>query len=102
MKLRVMDGLKAGKPVIAHQVSCRGYEPFLERGVLFPYSDTDTLIEALRHAQELIEKHGNSVSESIKSHYQENFSFSSGVSRLEAILAKQKILNSKTDHHSSV
>ena len=37
MKLRVMDGLRNGLPVIAHKVSSRGYQHFVKKGYLYAY-----------------------------------------------------------------
>lgn len=46
IKLRIMDGLRNGLPVLTHEVSARGYAPF--RGsILFAYSDPDTFRKAL-------------------------------------------------------
>lgn len=38
IKVRVSDGLKAGLPVIAHEVSARGYGAFIKRGMLRSFS----------------------------------------------------------------
>ena len=46
IKLRIMDGLRNGLPVISHEVSARGYAPF--RGsVLFSYTDPESFRSAL-------------------------------------------------------
>lgn len=39
MKLRVMDGLRNGLPVLTHSVSARGYREFARRGVLWEFRD---------------------------------------------------------------
>lgn len=39
MKLRVMDGLRNGLPVLTHSVSARGYREFARRGVLWEFQD---------------------------------------------------------------
>lgn len=39
MKLRVMDGLRNGLPVVAHVVSARGYSAFNDAGYMFPFSE---------------------------------------------------------------
>ena len=41
IKLRVMDGLRAGLPVIVHRVSARGYSAFAEKGMLYAYDDKE-------------------------------------------------------------
>lgn len=47
IKLRVMDGLKQGLPVLAHEVSAIGYERVMDRGALFAYRDEQTFTESL-------------------------------------------------------
>ena len=46
IKLRIMDGLRNGLPVISHAVSARGYAPFLG-SVLFTYTDPESFRTAL-------------------------------------------------------
>lgn len=41
MKLRVMDGLRNGMPVIAHVVSARGYSAFSDAEYMFPFSEKE-------------------------------------------------------------
>ena len=48
MKLRVMDGLKQGLPVLCHEVSTAGYEKFMEDGMLHSYKDETTFMASLR------------------------------------------------------
>jgi peptidoglycan/xylan/chitin deacetylase (PgdA/CDA1 family) len=48
MKLRVMDGLKQGLPVLCHEVSTAGYEKFMEDGMLHAYKDETTFMASLR------------------------------------------------------
>lgn len=47
MKLRVMDGLRMGIPVIAHSVSVRGYERFLDECCLFEYNSKESFRRVL-------------------------------------------------------
>lgn len=80
LKLRIMDGLKSGMPVITHRVSARGYEAFLDRYV-FSYADADSFRAALRKVK--------SVSwnrQEIIRAYQEVFSFEAGVERVRKAL----------------
>ena len=48
IKLRVLDALKQGLPVLCHDVSVAGYESFVDKGILFPYSDTASFEASLR------------------------------------------------------
>ena len=47
IKLRLMDGLKEGKPVICHHVSTYGYEALVKAGVICEYADTESFKNAL-------------------------------------------------------
>jgi hypothetical protein len=90
LKLRIMDGLKAGLPVLTHVVSERGYSEFREAGILFSYQDEksfeDTLLEIVHRFK------SNCFSkEFIIGTYRQLFSFESGKKRLKTILEKEKI-----------
>lgn len=47
LKLRVMDGLRAGLPVIAHKVSARGYSEFAKQGYLWCFDNKQNFADAL-------------------------------------------------------
>ena len=80
-KLRVMDGLSAGLPILCHVVSARGYEEFVEKGIVLPYEDKASFKEQLQHLLDL----RISKSEAIEL-YESVFSFESGKNRLANIL----------------
>ena len=82
VKLRVMDGLKNGLPVIAHKVSARGYDQFVVQGCLLPYSDPQSFRQALEQYKHLALKRND-----ILHTYQRLFTFQAGVDRLRNILA---------------
>ena len=46
LKLRMLDGLRNGMPVLAHVAAARGFEPFVDRYV-FCYRDRVSFREAL-------------------------------------------------------
>lgn len=76
IKLRIMDGLRNGLPVLTHEVSARGYAPF--RGsVLFAYSDPDSFRTAL---DELLAARPDPVA--VQELYRREFSFESCVETL--------------------
>lgn len=81
IKLRVMDGLRWGLPVIAHAVSARGYDSFVEKGFVIPYCDE------LCFAKLLVSL-GNSTfdKKDIQMLFFGLFSFDAGVSRLRESL----------------
>lgn len=45
MKLRLIDGLRCGLPIISHKVSARGYSPFYKDGIV-TYFESPTEFEA--------------------------------------------------------
>lgn len=47
IKLRIFDGLKAGMPIVVHQNSVNGYEPLVAKGIVRPYRDSDSLLQAI-------------------------------------------------------
>lgn len=81
IKLRVMDGLKRGLPVIAHKVSARGYDVFVEHGVLSVYNDKETfeicLNKVLNHRYN---------KKDIVELYESLFSFEFGKEKMKTIL----------------
>lgn len=80
IKLRVMDGLKNGMPVLAHEVSARGYEPFVGQEV-HCYSTLDSFRNALQEMLSMPVDAGTIIG-----HYQDVFSFDAGIARLQGIL----------------
>ena len=85
IKLRIMDGLKAGLPVIAHRVSARGYSAFEEKGMLFAFDDKNSFKVALDNCIARLQKKRNSRKE-ISSMAQQQFTFSSNVKLLKQYL----------------
>jgi glycosyltransferase involved in cell wall biosynthesis len=91
LKLRVMDGLKAGLPVLTHAVSARGYDDFSKANCMFVYENKETFKLSL--AKLLKEQsQGNLDSNKIKTIYKSVFSFEAGVNRLNEILFQNAII----------
>ena len=80
LKLRIMDGLKNGMPVLTHRVSARGYESFLNRSV-FSYQDPDSFRDAWRKMKSIPLNR-----EEIVRAYKEVFSFEAGIERVRKAL----------------
>ena len=80
VKLRVMDGLRAGLPVLCHEVSARGYEPFFDV-TLFKYGDPGSFRTALDHMLA-----ATPDVESALSCYRNAFSLEAGTKRLEELM----------------
>lgn len=81
LKLRNLDGLKSGLPVLTHEVSARGYDYMRNRGLLCAYKDLDSFkagIVTLRSSK--INKTEIVIT------YNDFYSLLAGVKRLEHIL----------------
>ena len=76
-KMRVLDGLSHGLPVICHSVSARGYESFLNAGAVLEYSDPETFRVALQKLKKL-----DYDREDIVGLYESEFAFDRGKERL--------------------
>jgi len=90
LKLRVMDGLKAGLPVLTHAVSARGYHEFRKADCLFVYSDKNSFRVGLQELLQAMEE-GRLDKATIKETYTSIFSFEAGVQRLRGILTENKL-----------
>lgn len=83
-KLRVMDGLRLGLPVLTHACSERGYEDFKLSGSLASFSNADDFITALSQMCERLQK-GLVNRETVRNQYAEIFSYEAGLSRIKRI-----------------
>lgn len=82
IKIRIKDALRKGIPVLAHEVSARGYSDFVEAGLMFKYSDEHEFVEGLNSLL-LLEKADR---EKIFRMFQERFSFDYGCKRIREML----------------
>lgn len=87
LKLRILDGIKNGLPVVCHEVSACGYENFVEHGMIFKYHDTDSFIKALNAL--LKRKLSRNA---IYNEYRDYFSVNAGMLRLKEILKEEGLL----------
>ena len=83
LKLRVMDGLKLGLPVITHTCSARGYDMFLETPYLKSFKDGREFKKAIDEILANIEVYSK---EEIIERYRRSFSYAEGFKRLKRIL----------------
>lgn len=74
MKLRVMDGLRNGLPVIAHQVSARGYGMMIFQGVMSQFATPQEFAQNLANTIQDIKK-GNISKQDIYNTFVRTFSF---------------------------
>ena len=82
LKLRVMDGLKAGLPVIAHQVSARGYTEFAKQGFLWAFDSKQGFADALHEVVQKRDDHELNRT-NIQDFADQQFSFESKVEMLK-------------------
>lgn len=80
IKLRVMDGLKLGMPIITHKVSARGYDAFWDKPWFQVYEDKDSFMIALEKINAVI-KENDMLRDEITESYKRIFSYSSGKTR---------------------
>ncbi len=87
LKLRVMDGLKQGLPVICHERALPGYEQLAQAGCIFAYHDKDSFNRALRqlYAAEV-------APDTVYQTFKDCFSLTTGIDRLCQILSQENIL----------
>ena len=82
LKLRVMDGLRAGLPVIAHKVSARGYSEFEKHGFLWAFDSKQEFAAALSEVIQFIKSKGLNRND-IQDFANKQFSFEGKVEMLK-------------------
>lgn len=87
VKLRVMDGLKLGIPILGHTISMNGYESVQKDGFFFNYQDELSFERALENIVRL-RYSKQQVYESFLSY----FGFEMGKNRLKTILQQQNMI----------
>ena len=80
IKLRVMDGLRNGLPVLSHAVSARGYDHFVDNGILQVYEDRASFRNAVDNLIHCTKDAGW-----IQRQYYDCFSFDKGLKRVHDI-----------------
>lgn len=81
LKLRIMDGLRNGMPIITHSVSSRGYDSFFTKDYFCIYDDESSFFNQFEKMQEKVDDM-NSNREKIQNDYYNYFGFQAGVNRL--------------------
>lgn len=85
LKLRVMDGLRNGQPVLTHKVSARGYNAFFNEPFFKVYDDEESFVKGLKEISEYA-KSNEFSREYVQKRYYEEFGFDTGIKRLKNIL----------------
>lgn len=81
LKLRILDGLKSGLPVITHKISARGYDKMNNLGLVCSYHNYDTFRKGI---QKLLSS--NLSRKEIVNLYQDHYSLKAGINRLNVII----------------
>jgi glycosyltransferase involved in cell wall biosynthesis len=86
LKLRVMDGLKNGLPVITHVCSARGFDAFEDEPVFKKFNSPEEFDRGLTELIKLCQS-GQYNKGRIQEIYRKHFSFDAGLKRLEQSFA---------------
>lgn len=84
LKLRVMDGLKNGLPVITHSCSSRGFDVFYGLNIFKVFSNPEEFRNSIIEIISDIDK-GVMDRLAVKRIYKENFSYDAGLNRMRTI-----------------
>ena len=87
LKLRNLDGLKYGLPVLTHKVSLRGYEKMQKLGLVFSYDSPCSFADGLRQLTAVAKD-----KKEIQDLYYQQYHFKNGVKRLSQILKDNNII----------
>lgn len=88
LKLRNLDGLKSGLPVLTHVVSARGYEFMQNLGIVCSYDSESTFKEGVHKLLSCKKSRQRIISD-----YQGIYSFEAGVERLKDVIAGKQMIN---------
>lgn len=89
LKLRVMDGLKLGIPVISHICSARGYDAFLEGDCLTVFNNGEEFGKSLDKQVKMLWE-GRLGRKEVRRRYEELFSYEAGYKRVKTILYEDR------------
>lgn len=77
VKMRILDGLRLGMPILTHAVSARGYDMFADKPWFQSYHDAESFEKGLKSILDYIDQHDNFRGEIVQE-YQSVFSFEAG------------------------
>lgn len=89
LKLRAMDGLKSGMPVLAHKVSARGYEMFVGKPYFRVYHDGETFRKGLEDILNFVNNCTSYDRLAISRDFYEFFGYHAGTERMRKILTEK-------------
>jgi len=89
LKLRVMDGLRMGIPILVHKVSARGYDAFFDKPFFKIYYDQKSFREGLEALKDYCRT--SCSNQEIYQTYMSEFGFEQGCIRIKSVI--EKVLN---------
>jgi hypothetical protein len=92
LKLRLMDGLKTGMPILCHEISAKGYNLFYDKPWFKIYTNEESFIEGLKYLIDYI-KSTEYDPAIIREEYSKYFGFKQGVNRIKNILNNNEFIN---------
>jgi len=87
LKLRAMDGLKSGLPILVHEVSSRGYDYYFGKPYYKVYNDEETFETGLKNIIEYLNITSDSCVQ-INQDYYAYFGFNQGVERFKKAITE--------------
>ena len=85
LKLRLMDGLRMGLPIITHKVSARGYDVFFDSPFFQIYDDEKSFERALTVVVDFVNNNKN-YQQDIRNIYLSYFGFKAGCDRIKVLM----------------
>lgn len=86
LKLRAMDGLKAGMPILVHKVSARGYDAFWGKPYFKIYEDRNSFKKGLSELLDFISVSDVNIRNDISNAFYSQFGYQAGTERFRKIL----------------
>ena len=83
IKLRLMDGLKMGKPVLVHSVSARGYDTLFNEPFFKQYNNRKSFETSIKELHNYLSTHH--TPDAIRQKYLDYFSFKAGTERYRRV-----------------
>lgn len=85
MKLRLIDGLRCGLPVISHKVSARGYSSFEKKGIVISFESPEEFKNCVDSLIQKIKK-GEINKRYVKQEAKKHLGFQSALDRMKTIV----------------
>ena len=87
LKLRLMDGLRTGRPVLVHERAARGYDALIGEPFFYIYNNPKSFEKGLKQLVHYTQSPDYSRS-AIQDKYYELFSLEAGIKRLQSVLCE--------------